>query len=728
VVGLSDVGVIRNIRCNEADPTCAGTSSNCPGRRRENAMSIDNLEEHGPRLNEYQQRHLLVSCQYIDKLLGEVEQIANVPSGETLFPGHISTMTPMQRKVLQDYVSRIRSRLLAVLDSEHLRPPAPYGQDVFSIRMTLTFVDIAIEELRPKYMRGYGAVPEALIPRIEGTVDELRTIVQKLSEYVAEDPGHDLQARLDRLEQGRDDVHSLKVLERIITERGLVEYRPRLAMLVDRASSRAFEIAVFGRVSSGKSSLLNYILESPVLPVGVTPITAVPTRITHGDEPRLRVSFADRPDVTPPLDRLPEFVTEQLNPGNALHVQRLVVELPARRLRDGVVFVDTPGLGSLARGGAEQTLAYLPRCDLGAVLVDAGSTLTPDDLLTVQALYDAAVPTTVLLSKADLLAPEERLRAAAYTAERLRQELGVEVSIHPVSVMPGHADLLERWFAGEIEPLYARHQEAVNLSLRRKIAALREAVQVSLRVRLDRRQPSSPPAPGAIDEAETELRRVAGLFVSTEHRCETLASGLGRRGPEVLRQTALRLRRDAGRTAADPQAAADEFATSLREVVGADIEEIRERVADLTSTCAKALEQAATALRTRTDPLHPTTDELPPLALTLAGFVAPRARLLAFSKRLEVAYLEWHLRQHVGDRLDQALAAHATLVASWTRRSVGAVRAAFEEHAEPLRSAFAEVRRPETGPLEGEGAQGVEHDLGELERLEQPAAPTGVSL
>jgi len=44
-------------------------------------------------------------------------------------------------------------------------------------------------------------------------------------------------------------------------------------MILDRLESKALEIALFGRVSSGKSSLLNYIVQSDVLPVGVNPIT-----------------------------------------------------------------------------------------------------------------------------------------------------------------------------------------------------------------------------------------------------------------------------------------------------------------------------------------------------------------------------------------------------------------------------------------------------------------------
>src|SRR5208337_3222577 len=97
------------------------------------------------------------------------------------------------------------------------------------------------------------------------------------------------------------------------------------------------------------------------------------------------------------------FATEQQNPGNAKHVTRITITITASRLASGVSFVDTPGLGSLATSGAAETLAYLPKCDLGVVLIDAGSTLTEEDVRTIRALQEAAIPAHILLSKTDLL-------------------------------------------------------------------------------------------------------------------------------------------------------------------------------------------------------------------------------------------------------------------------------------------------------------------------------------
>ena len=48
-----------------------------------------------------------------------------------------------------------------------------------------------------------------------------------------------------------------------------------------------------------------------MLPSGTTPITAVPTRITYGREPRRHASFAGQPDVTLPLDRRADWAAKR---------------------------------------------------------------------------------------------------------------------------------------------------------------------------------------------------------------------------------------------------------------------------------------------------------------------------------------------------------------------------------------------------------------------------------
>jgi hypothetical protein len=348
--------------------------------------------ETGSRLNEPQQRHLWTSVQYADKLLSEIEEILTAASSKSPFPKYQVDVTPAQSKVINDYIARIRAQMLRILEGQRIPVPRPQLGAIHAIRVTLAFVRIALIEIGPRYMRGYGEVPESEVAELNGLVTELNTLVDKLDAYLAQGLGQDLGARLAKLKWAGDEAALLQKLERIISTHGLVEFRSKLAMILDRLETQRFEIAIFGRVSSGKSSLLNHILEIDALPVGVNPITAVPTRLVSGPKPRLTVSFADRRVEHMELSALPELVTEQRNPNNTKGVTKIVAELPAQRLRDGIVFVDTPGLGSLATAGAAETRAYLPQCDLGVVLINAGSTLSEEDLATIQSLYEAGVP------------------------------------------------------------------------------------------------------------------------------------------------------------------------------------------------------------------------------------------------------------------------------------------------------------------------------------------------
>jgi GTP-binding protein EngB required for normal cell division len=281
-------------------------------------------------------------------------------------------------------------------------------------------------------------------------------------------------------------------------------------MIAERLESHRFEIAVFGRVSSGKSSLLNHILRTAVLPVGVNPITAVPTRLIHGPEAVLTVSYADRRTERLAIGCLPEFASEVNNPTNVKGVVRLVVELPSERLKSGLGFVDTPGLGSLAAAGAAETLAYLPQCDLGVVLIAAGTPLNHEDLATIRLLYEAAIPVKVLLSKADLLVPADLESALAYTAGEMRTELGVKIDVHPISTAASHAQLVEQWFAGELAPLYEKHQELAQESIRGKSGALREAVEAALQAQLNGATAGQTLQKEDLLTLERELREAAG--------------------------------------------------------------------------------------------------------------------------------------------------------------------------------------------------------------------------
>lgn len=664
-------------------------------------------EDAAGQLNSSHKLHLLSSAQHADKLLGEVEAILSATKSKSAFKKYKNSLSPVLAKVIEDYVARIRKQLVRVLEAQGIALPEPAFDSVHSIHVTLTFIRIAFQECTPDRMRGYGGVPESKIRELNGLVDEMVGAVDKLDSYLAQGLGQDLAARLERIEQAGADIGILKELDRIIGAHGFVEFRPTLSMILDRLETRRFEIALFGRVSSGKSSLLNHMIESDILPVGVNPITAVPTRLLYGPAPRLTVGYADRQPESAGVQELEQFVSEHHNPGNCKHVTRIVVELPSARLRDGVVFVDTPGLGSLATSGAAETLAYLPRCDLGVVLIDAGSTLTEDDLSTIQLLYDAGIPASVLLSKGDVLANEDRVQSLAYITNQIHSRLGLSISVHPVSIQPSHAALLDRWLSDVMVPLYDRHQQLMEDSLRRKIGSLRETVETALRTRLER----APRASIDAHEVDRSLRNAVGRIAEVREL-----------GYEVTRRV-----RDGAGDALSAAAArlADVWSQDGSTQPGSVVRNaLEEHAAGSASALFRALKDLAQALAgTLTSvaqmlalPQAPSEEdilsvvkEMPRLDLANLRLNLRPNFLSKISTHVGMRQTERNLRRAIGPDVAEAFSSFGSLLDAWTRRTLTEVQMSFESHADGYRAHLERMKG--TGRLSPIEAETLERDL-----------------
>src|SRR5580658_1119987 len=641
-------------------------------------------------LNEFQAGRLRVTCQYIDNLLGEIEETLHATASKAAFPRFSPDVAPAQRRTIEDYIARLRAQLVRVLDGQGISGEKPSIPASRAIHVALGAIDIAVEELKPHYMRGYGDVPEAAAIELNGIVGELRGLVSRLDRYLAEGVGQDLKLRLQRLEQKSNDLELLSKIEEIVAGRGLVELRATIASIVDRAEDNTFEIAVFGRVSSGKSSLLNAILETDVLPVGVTPITAVPTRITYG-EPSMRVSFAEAPALTLEVTRLAEFATEQQKPGNAKRVTRITLTLPSARLRDGVTFVDTPGLGSLATSGAAETLAYLPKCDLGVVLIDAGSTLTTEDLQTLLMLQLAAVPANVLLSKSDLLGTEDRKTVIAYAKQHIASECKLELHVSPVSVLPSHKNFLSLWFEEQILPLYGHSQELRMSSLRRKIGVLRESVISALEVQLERSQKSTGERPDEVRATEARLRRAAGLIEETRSAWEQEIEKIAEDLPEAFSEMSARL--------IEAWSGKQELAISTEKIV-ADflLQFARRRVKKLHDSLQALAIQLRDDLRTSAANLSimdvPGDEEFQSLVRGTPVFdpgsvSAPEYRptiALMLGTRFAERRLARRLYKQLGPSISNSLGTYLEVLKEWVRLVTSQVDRRFETYAERYRA------------------------------------------
>jgi GTP-binding protein EngB required for normal cell division len=546
-------------------------------------------------MNNSQQMYLRVSCQHIDKLLSEIEEILHSASSKSPFPHYILDLSPAQIRVVEDYIRRLRTQLVRALAWQDIDASEPTIPASRAITARLAFVDIALDELRPSSMRGSGSLaPEAAL-QLTGVVRELGALSEGLGNYMAHDLKSSLRARFDHLERAGHQLELLRIVEEIVTRYGMVEFRPRLEALTSRLEDNNFEVALFGRVSSGKSSLLNRLLGFDLLPVGINPITAVPTRLQYGSKVRAIVSYGTGRDEEVSISDFAGLVSEKGNPGNLKNVMRALIEVPSDRLSEGIVLVDTPGLGSLARRGAAETLAYLPSCDLALLLIDAGSTLNEEDVGTLRIIEEAGIPALVLLSKSDLLSENDLEHAIKYIREQLQRELHQDVTIYPVSAMPSSSILLDRFFQAELLPRFQQGRSLRNESVNRKVEILKQTIVLSLRSRIGRQERHVVRNTGDLSKLEASLRDITGRVSELGASLDAKVTALRQESLSVVFEVADRAAYSL-RINAQRALGAMELSEMMHDAVGRKVDPLAQAARDIGREAVTRLQQIATSL------------------------------------------------------------------------------------------------------------------------------------
>lgn len=62
--------------------------------------------------------------------------------------------------------------------------------------MTLQFVEMALEEIAPERLTGYGSVRESLVKPLAGGIQEMKGIVRQIASYLSQRADADLSNRL----------------------------------------------------------------------------------------------------------------------------------------------------------------------------------------------------------------------------------------------------------------------------------------------------------------------------------------------------------------------------------------------------------------------------------------------------------------------------------------------------------------------------------------------------
>ncbi len=151
-------------------------------------------------LNEAHKRRLSVSCEYIDRLLEDVEHILGSNRSSSPFPRYIADINPAQAEALKSYIRDLREQLLRALAWQQMKAKEPEIPASRAVLINLDYIGIAIEELKPRYMRGCGPVPEDAVDGLNRVAAELSAAAERMEHYLLREIGAaaSAEANVDR--------------------------------------------------------------------------------------------------------------------------------------------------------------------------------------------------------------------------------------------------------------------------------------------------------------------------------------------------------------------------------------------------------------------------------------------------------------------------------------------------------------------------------------------------
>ena len=165
---------------------------------------------------------------------------------------------------------------------------------------------------------------------------------------------------------------ALASLEEKVAKRPVdAEFVKQLKLL----STGLFRIVVMGEIKKGKSSFINALLGvRDLVPVSSDIATSTIYKICCGEKIAYKVFFTEeskKPCVFIDKKDLAQYGTEDGNPLNKKCVEFIQVFVPSPFLKDGLVIIDTPGLGGLFKQHKRITYEYVPRADAVFMVSDS---------------------------------------------------------------------------------------------------------------------------------------------------------------------------------------------------------------------------------------------------------------------------------------------------------------------------------------------------------------------
>ncbi|MCF6159413.1 MAG: hypothetical protein E3K32_12790 [wastewater metagenome] len=235
------------------------------------------------------------------------------------------------------------------------------------------------------------------------------------------------------VQQKKDILTVIEDIEALAKDEAGGETGNRLFAVKEQLISNSFNLVILGQFKRGKTTLINSLIGKEILPSSVVPLTSVVTILTFGKEIMCTVFMEDASKKEIHIEELPDYITERGNPKNIRGVRCARIEYPSPFLEQGMLLVDTPGVGSTFLHNTETTYEFLDHLDAALFLMSADVPISQVEKELLDTIKNSTQKIFFVLNKIDYLSPQEIEEIAAFNKQVL-EEMGFTVhEILPIS-------------------------------------------------------------------------------------------------------------------------------------------------------------------------------------------------------------------------------------------------------------------------------------------------------
>lgn len=203
-------------------------------------------------------------------------------------------------------------------------------------------------------------------------------------------------------------IKQLSSISQQYGKRAVIENINNAIDKIDNSTSILF----CGEFKRGKSSLINAIIGDEICPTDIGIATAVVTRIMYGQTKKAVRYYGNLLQGENALKK-EEIAWDDIQKytvGDVIEIGSTVqmdLYYPSEFLKEGLVVIDTPGIGGLDPRHANLTAMALPYADIAVFITDASEPVTESELKFYEKKVASRVKSTiVLINKSDILSQD----------------------------------------------------------------------------------------------------------------------------------------------------------------------------------------------------------------------------------------------------------------------------------------------------------------------------------